>query len=184
MRPCEPRPSHAPRAGFALGVGLLQQNVRIEVSMMPSISKLLFVTTIVAALCACDEGFKPSDPHYVLRVLAPAGTAYTVDLRNENGAGGSWSGLGTGVMKDAGSGAPGLTGTMALSGSFGGGPFEVGIASRNGAPGVESGSYQILSGPAAVISPCSIAYNVGAGPQQFRAQFRSTSNPGSICLTP
>ena len=150
----------------------------------------LFAAGTIAAMGGCEHtgDLKPSsDPHHVLRVRAAAGMAWTIDIRYETGAGVSHSGTGTGEFSDSGFGRTSSAGsveTLTATGSFAGTTFEFGYVSRNGGSAAESGSFQNLSGPGAVVSPCSIAYTEGAGTQQFRAQFRTTGDSSTVCRTP
>lgn len=139
--------------------------------------RLAFAAVALAASssCAGDSGLGPDDAgvSFLVTFLVPSGGTYTATLNN--------------TTYTATGGFP-LTlppGTYEISGSFTGGVFGLGFGTTTGA-GVESGSVRNLAGGDASVGSCGVNYVslTNTAMQQFRVQFRVTTNTGSVCQQP
>lgn len=160
---------------------------------------------LVALVSGCNmlNEVDPDEPLFLVYIRSPAGGSFTVEHRNELGAGGGPS---------DGSGAPSIfqgtgayqevmrtafhgqldTSAQEIKGTFKGAYVEVGFGTRKygggrlgSGLGAESGSLQSLLGPDPQASLCSIRY--GASEEQgssYRVQFRFTEAAARACREP
>ncbi len=144
---------------------------------------------ILAVLIGCSlERLGPSDPRFVVSVLSPAGETFTIEHRNEFGAGGGPAGAqeGTGSFQDVivlgGDYDPS---SQEISGSFTGEYLVIGFGTRNGGWGADSGSIEIVEGPDPQSSVCSVQYGASEpGGSNYRLRFRFTGVSAIVCRTP